>query len=98
MCVHHVLMYYQWYEVHMNRSLLNVVITQSNNCQKYIAGADFGRETGGTCPHPPLFSPRKNLHTSKKYSINKIYQINPRLKEMSCLMTIAETKKTFSAF
>ena len=29
---------------------------------------------------------------------NKIYQIEPKSKEMTCLMIIAETKKTFSAF
>ena len=65
MCVHQVLTYYQWYEVHMNRSQLNVVITQSNNCQKYIAGADFGRGTGGTCPHPPYFLLEKNCVQAK---------------------------------
>ena len=27
-----------------------------------------------------------------------IFQIEPRLKEMTCLMTVAETKKTFSTF
>ena len=57
----------------------------------------FWERNRGYMPPSPLFSPRKKLRTSKKYSINKIYQINPRLKEMNCLMTIAETKKTFSA-
>ena len=50
---------------------------------------------------PPYFFLEKKLPTSKKikkYNINEIYQEKPRLKEMTCLMTIAETKKTFSAF
>ena len=35
---------------------------------------------------------------AKKYNINKICQIKPRFKKRTCLMTIAETKKTSSAF
>ena len=40
------------------------------------------------------------MHKQKiqKHNVNKIYQIEPRLTEMTCLMTIAETKMTFSAF
>ena len=35
----------------------------------------------------------------EKYeNANKIYQIELRLKEMTCLMSITETKKIFSAF
>ena len=35
---------------------------------------------------------------AKKYNINKICQIKARFKKMTYLMTIAETKKTSSAF
>ena len=34
----------------------------------------------------------------QKQNISKIYKTEPGLKEMTCLMTIAETKTTFSAF
>ena len=34
----------------------------------------------------------------QKHNKNKIYQIEPRLKEMTCLMTIAESNRAFSAF
>ena len=58
--------------------------------------------TGGTCPPPPplLFSTRNKTAQAKiqKHNINKIYQIELRLKEMTYLMIIAETKKTFSTF
>ena len=67
-------------------------------------GADL-RGGGGGVEHrrhvPPLFFPRKKLcpcQKIQKHNINKIYQIEPRLKEMTCLMSIAETKRTFSAF
>ena len=49
----------------------------------------------------PLFIPRKNIvrkQKLQKHNINKIYQREPRLGEMTCLMTIAETNMIFSAF
>ena len=42
---------------------------------------------------PLLFFPRKKIaHMRKiqKHNMNKIYQIEPRLKEMTCFMTIVE--------
>ena len=68
------------------------------------SGADLGGRrgsTGGTYPPPPLFFPTKKIAHEKKiqkYNIDKIYQIELRLKGMTCLMIIAETKKAFSAF
>ena len=56
------------------------------------SGADVGG-MGGL-----FFFLEKNCAQARKYNINKIYQIKPRLKEVTCLITIAETKKTFSAF
>ena len=49
---------------------------------------------------PPDFSKKKIVHKQKmqKHNINKIYQIELRSKEMTCLIIIAETKDTFSAF
>ena len=62
---------------------------------------DLERGTGGyVAPSPPIFS-RKNIADKEKIhkrNINKIYQVEPTLKEMTCLMTIAETKKTFITF
>ena len=65
--------------------------------------ADLGGGWGGHAPPPPsfLFFPRKNIADKEKIhkrNINKIYQVEPTLKEMTCLMTIAETKKTFITF
>ena len=72
--------------------------TERNPCFRGGFMEEGGTE--GTCHHhPPLSFPRKKLPTSKKENnINKIYQIKSRLKEMTCLMTIPETKKTFRAF
>ena len=58
-------------------------------------GADLG--WGGHREHVPP-SPILSYKKIQKHNINKIYQIEPRLKEMNCLMTIAEIKKTFSTF
>ena len=58
----------------------------------------FTLGTGGTYLPPTLFFPRKEIAHKQKirnYNINKIYQIEPELKAMSCLMTIGETKKDF---
>ena len=43
---------------------------------------------------------KKIAHKQKiqKHNINKIHGIEPRVKEMTYLMTIIETKKTFSTF
>ena len=49
---------------------------------------------------PPIFPLKKIAQKQKiqKHDVNKIYQMEPRLKKMTCLMTIAKTKKTSSAF
>ena len=60
-----------------------------------------GGNGGQEAPPSFLFFPRKNIADKEKIhkrNINKIYQVEPTLKEMTCLMTIAETKKTFSTF
>ena len=49
-------------------------------------------------PSPYFFWNRAQVKHTKTTNTNKIYQIELRLKEMACLMIIAETKKTFSAF
>ena len=61
---------------------------------------DLGRGYRGHVPPPPRPQFFLELRTSKIYktNINKIYLIKLRLKEMTCLMIIAKTKKTFSAF
>ena len=65
------------------------------------AGSDLmGAEGARDTPHPfPYFFQEKNKLEQKiqKHNINKIYQIESRLKEIICLTTIAETKNTFSA-
>ena len=62
----------------------------------------FREGVQGARAAPPPFPPQffLELRTSKIYktNINKIYLIKLRLKEMTCLMIIAKTKKTFSAF
>ena len=57
-----------------------------------------GGGTGGMCP--PAFCQKKNCAQGKmqKHNIIEIYQIELRLKEISYLIIIVETKKTFSAF
>ena len=64
-----------------------------------MAGTDLGERAQSPLP-PVLFLPEKKCAQAKteKRNINKIYQIELRLKEMAYLMIIAETKKTFSAF
>ena len=57
-----------------------------------------GRHSRHVPPPPSYFFLEKNCPQAKKYNINKICQIKPRFKKMTCLMTIAETKKTSSAF
>ena len=63
-------------------------------------GADLvgGGDTRGHVP--PYFSLEKNCAQAKiqKRNVTKIYQIEPRSIKMTCLMSIAETKKTSSAF
>ena len=63
-------------------------------------GADLGGGHRGHVPSPRIFSQKKIPHKQKiqKHNINKICQIELRLKEMTCLMIIPKTKKTFSAF
>ena len=48
----------------------------------------------------PYFLQEKIARKQKiqKHNVNKICPVEPSLKEMTCLMTIAETKQTFSAF
>ena len=44
----------------------------------------------------PLVFPRKKIaykHKMQKHNISKIYKTEPRLKEMTCLMVIAEQKR-----
>ena len=65
-----------------------------------FSGANLGRGAQGARA-PPLIFLEKNFEQAKQYkkhNANKIYQIEPRLKEITCLMTIGKTKKTFSAF
>ena len=49
---------------------------------------------------PPIFCKKKNCTQTKmqKHNVNKIYQVELKLKEMTYLMIIAETKKTFNTF
>ena len=51
-------------------------------------------------PHPPptIFLQIKNFAQAKiqKYNIKKIYQVELRLKETTCLKIIPEAKKTFN--
>ena len=70
-------------------------------------GGFRGKDTGDTCHSPsipppvsPVFHQKKNCGQAKiqKYNINKIYQIELRLKEMTYLIFIVGAKKTFSAF
>ena len=67
----------------------------------YNTGVDLGRGGGDTSGmYPPAFCQKKNFAQAKiqKHNIIEIYQIELRLKEISYLITIVETKKTFSAF
>ena len=68
---------------------------------KVFLGVDLGGHGGHSPPTFPLFFDWKNIvHKQKiqKQNINKVYQTEPGSGEMTCLMTIAETKTTFSAF
>ena len=64
-----------------------------------VADLEGGTEGARSPSLTPIFSifiaDKEKIH---KPNINKIYQVEPTLKEMTCLMTIAETKKTFSTF
>ena len=57
-------------------------------------------EGGHRKARAPPSEKKKIAHKQKiqKRTINKIDQVEPTLKEMTYLMTIAETKKTFTAF
>ena len=60
-----------------------------------VSGADLGWGGGAQGARaPPTFFPEEKLRTFKKYkNVNKIFQIELKLKhDMTCLMTIAETK------
>ena len=67
-------------------------------CEKHEINGGKGGGTVGTYRPPSYFFLEKNCPQAKKYNINKICQIKPRFKKMTCLMTIAETKNTSSAF
>ena len=60
-------------------------------------GVDLGRGYRGNMPSPYFIWNCAQVKQTKTKNI-KIYQIELRLKEMTCLMIIAETKKTFSVF
>ena len=84
--------------------LLNITIdnllTSISILITYTGDGFRGGEHRGTCsPPPPYFFAEAIAHKQKiqKRNINKIYQTEPSLKEMNCLMTIAERKNTFSA-
>ena len=62
-----------------------------------LPGVDLGRGYRGHVP-PPYYSWNRAQVKHTNTNINKIYQIELRLKEMTYLMIIAETKKTSSAF
>ena len=64
-----------------------------------LSGVEL-RVAQGACAPRPIFYQKKNCAQVKiqKHNINKIYQIKLKLNEMTYLMIIAETKKTFSAF
>ena len=64
-----------------------------------LSGVEL-RVAQGACAPCPIFYQKKNCAQVKiqKHNINKIYQIELKLNEMTYLMIIAETKKTFSAF
>ena len=61
---------------------------------------DLGKGYRGNVPSPApyFFLNCAQVKHTKTNNINKIYQTELRLKEMTCLTIIAETKKTFSAF
>ena len=65
-----------------------------------MAGTDLGEQAQSPLPPVLFFTRKKKCAQAKieKRNINKIYQIELRLKEMTYLMIIAETKKTFNAF
>ena len=64
------------------------------------SGAELRVAQGACATSSPYILPEKNCAQAKmqKHNINKIYQIELKLKEMTYLMIIAETKKTFSTF
>ena len=49
-------------------------------------------------PPPYFFWNCAQVKNKKTNNINKIYQTELRLKEMTCLLIVAETKETLSAF
>ena len=65
---------------------------------KLSRGGFSGEGIVGT--RPPFFPRKKITHKQKipKHNTIIIFQIEPRLKEMNYLMTVAETETTFSAF
>ena len=77
-----------------------VEVLRKGSDYDFIFRGEFRRGEQGART-PPLIFPRKKLRTSKKiqkHNVSKISQIETRLKEITRLMTIAETKKTNSAF
>ena len=65
-------------------------------------GTNLRRGTRATCPplppHRYFFWNFAQAKSTKTNNINKIHQTELRLKEMTYLVIVAETKKTFSVF
>ena len=76
----------------------SMTLQKRDSMADIFPGVDLGRGYRGLVLPLYFFWNCTQLKHTKTSNINKIYQTELRLKEMTCLMTIAETKKTFSAF
>ena len=75
-----------------------MTLQKRNSIADIFPGVDLWRGYRGHVPPPYFLWNCAQVKHTKTNNINKIYQIELRLKEMTSLMIIAETKKTFSAF
>ena len=84
----------------------SMTLQKRDSIAHFFPGVDLGRGYRGHVPPPPpppppppyLFWNCAEVKHAKTNNINNIYQIELRSKGITCLMIIAETKKTFSAF